>query len=256
MDTEKTSGIFTPLTGEVFHFNCHREVSCFTSCCAKLRLILTPYDIIRMKKRLGISSGEFLEQYTDILLHEHPRFPMIKLNMQDDEEQRCPFVTQQGCSIYEDRPGSCRLYPLGRASTLVRGKQADAAREQYFVVREDHCEGFKEERVWTLEEWVSHEGFPTYREANDRWMEILNSPKSLGPENHLAKKHKMFFMASYDIDRFRKFVFESRFFSLFDLSSEKKKEVAASDESLLLFACDWLKFSLFGEKTLTPLRPF
>jgi Fe-S-cluster containining protein len=255
-DTETASSIFTPLTGEVFHFNCHRDVSCFTSCCAKLRLILTPYDIIRMKKRLGLSSGEFLERYTDTLLHDHPRFSMIRLNMRDDEGQRCPFVTGQGCCIYEDRPGSCRLYPLGRASTLVPGGQADAAREQYFVVHENHCEGFKEERAWTLEGWVSHEGFRTYREVNDRWMEILNSPKSLGPENYLANKHKMFFMASYDIDRFRKFIFESRFFSLFEFSSEKKKEVAADDESLLLFAFDWLKFSLFGEKTLTPLHPF
>jgi Fe-S-cluster containining protein len=161
-DTETASSIFTPLTGEVFHFNCHRDVSCFTSCCAKLRLILTPYDIIRMKKRLGLSSGEFLERYTDTLLHDHPRFSMIRLNMRDDEGQRCPFVTGQGCCIYEDRPGSCRLYPLGRASTLVPGGQADAAREQYFVVHENHCEGFKEERAWTLEGWVSHEVFRTY----------------------------------------------------------------------------------------------
>ncbi len=255
MDTEKTSSIFTPLTGEVFHFNCHKDVPCFTNCCAKLRLILTPYDILRIRKRLGISSGEFLERHTDTLLHEHPRFPMIKLNMLDDEGQRCPFVTRQGCSIYEDRPGSCRLYPLGRASTLLHGRH-DNPREQYFVVREDHCEGFKEEKEWTLEEWLSHEGLPTYMEINDRWLEILSSPKSMGPEQYLAKKHKMFFMASYDIDRFRKFIFESSFFSLFEVTPEKKQEIASDDNSLLLFAFDWLKFSLFGEKTLTPLHPF
>lgn len=252
MDTEKTSSIFQPLRGGVFHFNCHRDVVCFNRCCAKLRLILTPYDIVRMRKHLGISSGEFLDQYTDTLLHEHPRFPMVKLKMLEQKGQRCPFVTKEGCSIYEDRPGACRLYPIGRASMLVSGKQD--AREHYFVIREDHCEGFKEEKTWTLEEWISHEGLRSYTDMNDRWLAILNSPKSLGPEEYLAKKHKMFFMASYDIDRFRKFIFESKFFFLFEISPEKKQELSSSDEALLLFAYEWLKFSLFGEKTLTPIH--
>lgn len=248
MDNKKTIDVFQPLTGDTFRFNCHRNVPCFNKCCAKLHLILTPYDILRLRKRLGISSGEFLEQYTDTLLHEHPRFPMVKLMMLDDEGQRCPFVTKEGCSIYEDRPGACRLYPIGRASMLVSGKQD--AKEQYFIVKEDHCEGFKENKLWTIEEWVSHEGLRPYMGMNDRWLAILNSPKSLGPEQYLAKKHKMFFMASYDIDGFRKFIFESRFFSLFEIPSEKKQELESSDETLLLFAYEWLKFSLFGEKTL------
>jgi hypothetical protein len=253
MDSKKKTEVFQPLTGGTFHFNCHRDVPCFTKCCAKLRLILTPYDIVRMRKRLGISSGEFLEQHTDTLLHEHPRFPMVKLKMLEQEGQRCPFVTGEGCSIYEDRPGACRLYPIGRASMLVSDKKD--AREQYFVIREDHCEGFKEEKVWTIEEWVSHEGLRSYMDMNDRWLAILNSPKSLGPEKYLAKKHKMFFMASYDIDRFSKFIFESSFFSLFQVPPEKKQELASQDETLLLFAYEWLKFSLFGEKTLTPTPP-
>jgi Fe-S-cluster containining protein len=251
MEHKKTSDVFRPLTGETFQFNCHAGVACFNRCCAKLRLILSPYDIVRMKRRLGISSGEFLERYTETLLHEHPRFPMIRLRMvEDDEAKRCPFVTDKGCSIYEDRPGACRLYPIGRASMVVSDTQSP--REHYFVIREDHCEGFKEEKTWTLDEWVSHEGLPFYLDMNDQWLAVLNSPKSLGPEKYLAKKHTMFFLASYDLDQFRKFVLESRFFSRFDLSPEKKEAVLSTDEALLLFAYDWLKFSLFGEPTLTP----
>lgn len=252
MDSKKTTDVFQPLAGGTFHFNCHRDVPCFTRCCAKLRLILTPYDIVRLRKHLGISSRKFLDHHTGTLHHEHPRFPMIKLKMLEDEGQRCPFVTRKGCSVYEDRPGACRLYPIGRASILVGGKHD--AREQYFVVREDHCEGFKEKRVWTVEEWVSHEGLGFYVDMNDRWLAILNSPKSLGPEEYLQKKHKMFFMASYDIDQFRTFIFESSFFSLFEIPSEKKQELASTDEALLLFAYEWLKFSLFGEKTLIPVH--
>ncbi len=253
MNSEKKTDIFSPLTEEAFRFDCHRNVPCFTECCAKLRLILTPYDILRIKKALGISSGAFLDQYTDTLFHEHPRFPMVKLNMLDEEGQRCPFVTAEGCSIYKDRPGACRLYPIGRASTAGDGERV--ACEQYFVVREDHCQGFKEDKEWIIDEWLSHEGLRYYTEINDKWLEILNSPKSLGPDKYLTKKHKMFFMASYDIDAFRRFVFESTFFSLFEAGPGKKEELASSDEALLLFAFDWLKFSLFGEKTLAPIHP-
>lgn len=247
---EKAKDLLTPLSGQSFRFLCHKEIACFNRCCAKLRLILTPYDILRMKNRLGISSGAFLDRFTETRLHEHPRFPMVKLVMQKDEEQRCPFVTEEGCSIYEDRPGACRLYPLGRASTIVQGE--DRAREEYFVVNEDHCLGFAEEKGWTIDEWLTDEGLRGYMKINDAWLAILNSPKSLGPEKHLAQKHKMFFMASYDLDRFREFVFKSRFLSLFQVEPARKDALASEDEALLRFAFDWLKFSLFGEKTLSP----
>ncbi|MFZ0450134.1 MAG: YkgJ family cysteine cluster protein [Desulfatiglandaceae bacterium] len=250
MHTQKAKDLLTPLRGQSFHFECHRKIACFNRCCAKLRLILTPYDILRIKNRLGISSGAFLDRFTNTLIHEHPRFTMVKLAMQDDAEQRCPFVTEKGCGIYEDRPGACRLYPLGRASAFVEGE--GQVREQYFMVNEAHCLGFAEKKGWTLDEWLTDEGLRDYMKINDKWLELVNSPKSLGPEKHLAQKHKMFFMASYNLDKFREFIFKSRFFSLFDVAPARKESLASDDQALLLFAFDWLKFSLFGEKTLSP----
>ena len=38
-----------------FKFKCHKDVKCFTKCCRGINIILTPYDIIRMKNRLGAS---------------------------------------------------------------------------------------------------------------------------------------------------------------------------------------------------------
>ena len=40
-----------------FKFRCHPGVSCFTECCGKTTIILTPYDILRLKNRLRITSG-------------------------------------------------------------------------------------------------------------------------------------------------------------------------------------------------------
>jgi hypothetical protein len=50
----------------VFRFHCSPGVACFTRCCADVTIALTPYDVIRLKNALGISSDAFLEKYTMI----------------------------------------------------------------------------------------------------------------------------------------------------------------------------------------------
>jgi len=43
-----------------FQFNCNPGVSCFTQCCQDVTIVLTPYDVLRLKNGLKISSGEFM----------------------------------------------------------------------------------------------------------------------------------------------------------------------------------------------------
>jgi hypothetical protein len=85
---------------------------------------------------------------------------------------------------------------------------------------------------------------------NDQWLEIITARKSLGPEKVRRQKLQMFFMASYNLDSFREFVFKSRFCERFAVPSQLKRQLQVDDEALLQFAFDWLKFSLFGEKTM------
>ncbi|HDZ89135.1 MAG: YkgJ family cysteine cluster protein [Deltaproteobacteria bacterium] len=242
--------IFRPLAGDTFFFRCHRDVPCFTQCCARLRLILTPYDILRMKNRLKIGSDEFLERYTDTVMDNRSRFPRVRLKMRPDRKHTCPFVTQQGCSIYEDRPEACRLYPLGRATATVEGEKG--ARERFFMVAESHCHGFSEDRAWTLEEWMEHEGVNEFSALNHGWLGIITSSRSLGPREYEARKQQMFFMASYNLDRFRDFLFGSAFFDRFHVDPALREALKKDDTALMLFGFDWLRFSLFGEKTLEP----
>ena len=100
-------------------------VSCFTLCCRGINIILTPYDIIQLKNRLDLSSHDFLAIYTEPHLLEKTDLPMVTLKLLDDDRESCPFVKdKQGCIIYEDRPTSCRYYPLGVA-TLQHKEGAD-----------------------------------------------------------------------------------------------------------------------------------
>jgi len=249
MDNHQEQVEFRPLKEESFHFACHRGISCFTECCARLRLILTPYDILRMKKKLGLTSDQFLSDYTETVIDRRHRFPLVKLKMNGDLAGDCPFVTSDGCSIYPDRPEACRLYPIGRASAMPEG--ATDSNNKFFMVVEPHCKGFREKQVWSLKEWLNHEGVEEYAAINDPWRGIVTSVRSLGPEAHIPQKHQMFFMASYNLDKFRNFIFKSRFLDRFEVDAVLKERLETDDVALMRFGFDWLRFSLFGEKTIT-----
>ncbi len=108
-----------PLEAETFRFSCHPGVSCFGACCSDLTLMLLPYDVLRLRRRLGLGSREFLDTYTETLEGDGG-VPRVQLRMGDDEQRSCPFVDDGACTVYEDRPGACRMFPLGRAATAGR----------------------------------------------------------------------------------------------------------------------------------------
>ncbi|MFH1134469.1 MAG: YkgJ family cysteine cluster protein [Pseudomonadota bacterium] len=236
-------GPFHDLEGDSFQFACHPKVPCFNQCCRDLSLTLTPYDILRLKKKLGLSSGEFLEAHTETRTEPGDRFPKVLLKMSDAPGRPCPFVTPAGCSIYDERPGACRTYPLGRGS-------AQGGKEFFFLVREDHCQGFKEEKNWGTKEWLADQGLEKYNRFNDLWMEIITSKSSLGPPEHHLKKIQMFFMVSYNLDRFKDFVLTSKFLRMFEVDEGLAGKLGDDDEAVLQLGFLWLKFSLFGEKSL------
>ncbi len=39
---------------DTIQFNCHKGIACFNKCCQQIDLTLAPYDIVRLKNRLGI----------------------------------------------------------------------------------------------------------------------------------------------------------------------------------------------------------
>ena len=199
-----------PIKDTAFRFACRKDLPCFTRCCANLDLVITPYDVLRLKNRLGIPSDNFLERYTTCHIDGNYGVPLVKLNMNADEKRTCPFVSPEGCIVYEDRPSVCRLYPLGRAASNSQG--LDRTGEYYFLVKESHCLGFNEEKKWTIKEWLMDQGLDEYNAMNDAFIAITT-----GRQAHKMKKLsdpqlQMYYMAGYSLDDFRRFVFETSFF--------------------------------------------
>jgi len=102
--------------GNTYKFKCYPGIKCFNACCNDLDMVLTPYDILRMRKAVDKNSIDFLRIHT--IGHRAPdtNFPTFKFRMTDSAARTCSFVSDKGCAIYEDRPGACRMYPLGRAT--------------------------------------------------------------------------------------------------------------------------------------------
>jgi len=57
----------------------------------------------------------------------------------------------------------------------------------------------------------------------------------------------MFFLASYNIDKFRQFVFESSFLDRYVIDEETIEKIKKDEIELLKFGLKWLKGILFKE---------
>ncbi len=231
-----------------FSFRCHPGVSCFNACCGDVNIFLTPYDIIRLKNHLGVSSQDFLSKYTIMPFDKNLTYPVVLLNMNDDEAKSCPFVGEKGCAVYQDRPWACRMYPLGLASPGEGSEAAD--KEFYFLLEESVCKGFAEKHEQTIDEWLEDQGIREYNEQGELFKRLTTNTFFSNPDNVTPKKMEMFFTVCYNIDKFREFVFETSFLDKFEVEPEVIEKVRDDDVALFAFGCRWLRFSLFGEQTM------
>ena len=241
------------LTAEsTFRFSCHKGISCFTTCCADVNILLTPYDVLRMRRALDLPSDDFLGEYVVPLLSPGQKVPLVLLKMKDNELKTCPFVGDEGCSIYDDRPWPCRMYPIGMASKKTGQETEDE--EFYFLMEEGFsCAGLKEGKEWTVAEWWEDQGIGDYGERAQPYKELTlhRSLQSADEGKGLsAGQMQMFYMALYDLDRFREHIFNSRFLKLFEFEDDLVERIKRDDEALLDFGYQWLRFSLFGEPTI------
>ena len=222
---------------ETFPFRCHPEVSCFNECCRELELALTPYDVLRLSQALGLKSNRFLEQYAVIEGQESDKFPQVFLGMVDDGRASCPFVTTTGCSVYENRPGACRTYPLGRGASKTAGGEI---KNIYVIIREPHCQGHREKGQQNLAQWEIKQGIGPYNFNNDKILAIQQHPeiKSIMPLS--AEQKRLYLLALYDLDSFRIQLQKSE-------PNQAPAMAGLQGEALLDFSINWLRHELFDD---------
>ena len=239
-----------PIGNGTFRFACHPGVSCYMQCCRDQNLFLYPFDVIRLKLRLGISSEQFLEQHAMVVRGDNPFFPAVQLKMADNPRKTCPFLGDDGCTVYEARPNACRTYPLERA--VSRATVGGRLEEYYFLTRHPYCKGHEERQEWRVKEWLRDQRLMLDNPLADRWAEMdtffagnpWRGEGAAGPAQRLA------FMVCYNIDAFRRYAGEHGLLEQYQLDKARRRQIMTDDQALLQFGYDWLRHVLADQPTL------
>lgn len=235
--------------GQAFRFACRPGVSCFGACCSALDLMLTPYDVLRLRRATGQSSREFVHEYADQTAMSGVGLPLLQLHMQDTSARRCPFSqADRTCAVYDNRPSACRTYPLGRA-TRPSAQNASGIREQFFVMREPHCKGFESTTEWNPASWLDDQGLAAYNASNDRYMALADALRTLAEAGHRPDQRHMAMagLALYQPDDFQRFIMTARVLEHVDMDDARRAAIMRDEEACLDFGFDWLELSLLGK---------
>ena len=153
--------------GDRFEFACKRTGVCCKNFTSNDRIIIEPYDVLRLCRKLKISTGRFMKVYADLILDDNIHFPIALLKYKGNSARnKCHFLRSYGCSIYEDRPLRCRLYPLGRI--LHDGKS-------YFIhINNCSCEESDAYAAWSAQEWIDNSNAEEYLEYQGYISEVYS----------------------------------------------------------------------------------
>ena len=91
-------------------------------CCRNVHVPLTPFDVLRLARRRGIFTGALLVDVAAISPDG---------GVEIDGAPECPFLEDNSCSVYSDRPDACRMYPFWGVTTG----------ESNWLVERHTCEG-------------------------------------------------------------------------------------------------------------------
>lgn len=85
-----------------------------SSCCQGMgeSIVLDPYDIYLLESEFACGFDELSKDKIELNMADGVILPNLKMA---GETMSCQFLNEEGrCSIHQNRPGICRLFPLGR----------------------------------------------------------------------------------------------------------------------------------------------
>jgi Fe-S-cluster containining protein len=226
-----------------FSFRCQADLPCFNQCCRTPTVILSPYDLLRLRQALGITSGQLLQRYTRQEIEPQANLPLVCLDAYRSAEAGCPFLGAQGCTVYAHRPAACRLFPLTMGSRLT----PEGVEDHYFCRRLDYCRGFEAGEEFTVDAWMANQGFAEYDQGRRPWIDILLKAGVTERPGADALIQDLFATLAYDLDRFRRLVLDPVFVEAYELEAGVLEDLKTDDLALLNFSYRLLPTLLTAE---------
>jgi len=228
---------------ESFHFSCSQAVPCFNDCCRDLNQSLTPYDVLRLKNGLGLPSNLFLERFTTLHTGPESGLPVAAFKTDPMRGHACPFVSASGCRVYENRPSSCRMYPLARA--VSRCRATGAVNQHFALLTESHCCGHYQKASQTVADWLKRQGLKPYIYHNDLLLALIHKKNKMKPGALDSGAQHRFQLALYDLDAFRERVFTKEFEPI-SIDPATFDQARTDDAALLQVGICWLMETVFN----------
>ena len=162
-----------------------------SACCHGMgeSIVLDPLDIYRLTTNLELSFEQLLNQYIELNVVDGIILPNLRMT---GEKEACGFLDVTGrCSIHANRPGICRLFPLGRF-------YEDGCFKYFLQVHE--CK--KENRTKVkVKKWIDTPNLKQYEWFVNDWHNFLKNmeERAGGADETAAKQVSMFLLQNFYI---------------------------------------------------------
>ncbi len=130
-------------------------------CCHEKVITLAPYDVIRISRAAGISTGQVVRRMTV------RRGSILKFGA----DGACAALSGTRCGVHEGRPLACRLYPLGLQRATEHAKDG---RDEMFV-RLEPARGSLGVYgdAGNVADFLEEQDADEYLETNDRYRRLI-----------------------------------------------------------------------------------
>lgn len=159
-----------------FTFTC---MSCGNCCCDRSNQIpgtgifLSGPDIQRMANHLHCSNIQFIDQYAKMYYDSEKRLTFCQLRMRKHDGSCC-LLRKGKCQIYEARPRTCALYPLGRGFQFsVQDSEIMSFPDVYCINEPESNYECGTEKTYTVRQWLELNDVPIDDAEDRRWYQLV-----------------------------------------------------------------------------------
>jgi uncharacterized protein len=130
---------------------------------------VNPYEVLRLARGLGLSTGDFIDRFVDA----------DRVALRRSAVGTCVFLGDSGCTVHADRPLVCRLYPLGR---IVR-----AGRERWVELPAADGSIGERDTGGSVAEYVASQGALPFMLAADEYHGVLEEALLAGGSGFVSE---------------------------------------------------------------------
>lgn len=192
-----------------------------SACCSGMgeSVILDPYDIFRLTVGLGKSFEWLMEEKIELNVVDGIILPNLKMR---NGTETCGFLNEQGrCSIHEQRPGICRLFPLGRYYEPSDGDRKQRGFRYFLQVQE--CPAPNKTKV-KIEKWMDTPNLLRYERFVCDWhyfLEDLQEKLQTEMDEATVKNANLFLLKLFYIKPYE----AHDFYEQFEMRLKQAKEI-------------------------------